>query len=299
VLIGAVAAGLQQLRSQPALAETTAATTISYVPPSSAQVTQRIFMNVRISRSDGTFYVRDDLPDVPENRVYNFKLVLGLFGKNAPRHVEKFLSYISGDSPLDDNPLPSYGRSYFTSFDEASGLLLGGSIPSLELTEVGGGTAIRYGGRLLPASLWVERPLTQQPDSLPPRISHAAKGLLTHRNLDATPAFGVTTRTDTTQLDRSHTVFGAILFGESTDAATFMDIVPDLPTYSVDRPASMRNGDPGTGQASAVDDATEAVFNAQRDFFRQAAKTFGDSRVDKVYEGKLLRRVQVTQVGLL
>jgi hypothetical protein len=41
------------------------------------------------------------------------------------------------------------------------------------------------------------------------------------------------------------------------------------------------------------------VFTAQRKIFRDAAKTFGDSRLEKVYDGKLLRRIEVTQMGLL
>lgn len=271
----------------------------TFISPSEAQITQKVFMNIRISRQDGTFYVRDDLPDTPENRVFSCRLVIGLFGKNCPTHVERFLSYIRPNKDDDDdNPLPNYGRSYFTSSDQATGLLLGGMIPSLELTEIGGNTAIRYGGRLQPASLWVERPSSTTADGvLPPRISHRAKGLLTHRLLDATPVFGITTRSDTTILDRTHNVFGTIMFGESTGGDDFIKTVQDLPTYSLERPASMMN-DPVTGGNSIVDEAAGAVFNAQKQFFRNAAKTLGDNRLDKVYEGKLLRRVQVTQVGM-
>lgn len=42
-----------------------------------------------------------------------------------------------------------------------------------------------------------------------------------------------------------------------------------------------------------------SVFTAQRKIFRGAAKTFGDTRLDKVYDGKLLRRIEVTKVGVL
>lgn len=270
-----------------------------FIDPSQAKVTNKVFMNVRISRRDGTFYVRDDLPDTPDNRVFQGRLVIGLFGQNAPTAVERFLSYIDSGSNskeqllLDDNPLPSYSRSVFASFDEATGLLMGGMIPSLEVVDVSGSTAIRYGGRLLPATLWVDRGGSGA--SSPPKISHTAKGLLTHRILDATPSFGITTRRDTTFLDRSHTVFGTLLLDESPSSREFLEIVQDLPTYSVERPSSMI--DPRT--ETVVDDAAQAVFNAQREFFRSAAKSFGDTRLDKVYQGKLLRRVEITQVGLL
>jgi Cyclophilin type peptidyl-prolyl cis-trans isomerase/CLD len=265
---------------------------IAYVNPSEAQVTHKLYMNVRVSRQDGTFYVRDDLPDAPENRVFQGRLVVGLFGKVAPTCVERFLSYVAPEtSPLEDSPMPSYGRSYFTALDPATGLLLGGTIPSLQLTDVGGSAAIQYGGRLLPAKLWIE------PSECRTRVSHARKGLLTHRLLDATPAFGITTRTDTRELDRTYTAFGTLLMEEG-DAAAFLSLVQDLPTYSVDRPASsmMMTGDPAS--ESVVEDAAEAIFNAQRSFFRKTAKAFGDTRLDKIYDGKILRRIEVTQVGL-
>lgn len=258
----------------------------TYMSPDTAKITHKIFMNVRISRQDGTFYVRDDLPDTPENRVFAGSLKIGLFGQCAPNHVERFLSYIqTQEDRNDDNPLPNYGRSSFPALDQATGLLTGGVIPSLQITEINGSTALRYGGRLLPAKLWIESA------SAGPRLTHTGKGLLTHRNLDAIPVFGVTTRSDTTSLDRSHTVFGRILLDD--DARAFFDIVRDLPTYSVDRPRM----DPAT--ETVVEDAAQAVFTAQREFFRSAAKSLGDSRLDKIYEGKLLRRVEVTQVGML
>ena len=80
----------------------------TFIRPEDATVTNKVFFKVRISRQDGTFYVRDDLPDTKENRVFYGSLTVGLFGKAAPRHVERFLSYINPGNPLDDNPLPSY-----------------------------------------------------------------------------------------------------------------------------------------------------------------------------------------------
>jgi hypothetical protein len=61
----------------------------------------------------------------------------------------------------------------------------------------------------------------------------------------------------------------------------------------------INGGSTDPGKENVVQDAAQAVFNAQRGFFRGAAKSLGDTRVSKVYEGKLLRRVEVTQVGIL
>jgi len=271
----------------------------SQTDPSDAVITDKVYMDVRISRQDGTFYVRDDLPDTPENRVFYGRLVIGLFGKNAPVHCERFLSYITASaSPLDENPLPSYGRSVFTSLDPPTGLLVGGYIPSLQVSEVAGQTALRYGSRIIPASLWIEN---RRGETIPPPVSHSKKGLLTHRVLEVMPTFGITTRSDTRELDSTHVVFGRLLSSQETKpsegdnkAAEFLDIVRDLPVYSVERPSMVDplNEDP-------VNSAAQAVYNAQKNFFRGAAKSFGDTRLDKIYEGKLLRRVEVTQAGSL
>jgi cyclophilin family peptidyl-prolyl cis-trans isomerase len=291
----------------------TTTTIISFISPEQATVTDKAYMNVRISRQDGTFYVRDDLPDTPENKVFYARLVFGLFGKEAPRHVEKFKSYIvppknsaaTTNNDSDDDPLPLYDRSTFTSFDQGTGVLMGGKIPSLELTEMAGSTALRYGGRLLPASLWLEQRNSNSGNRI--IVSHTARGLLTHRQLEALPDFGITTRTDTTMLDRSHVVFGKLILDD--DAQAFLNIVSNLPTYGLERPNPINNDNDlmvsssssnnSNNNPALVNDAAAAVFNAQRQFFRKTAKAFGDSRLDKLYEGKLLRRVEVTSTGIL
>jgi cyclophilin family peptidyl-prolyl cis-trans isomerase len=249
-----------------------------------APITSKVLFDVRISRQDGTFYVRDDLDDSPENKVFYGQLTLGLFGTTVPRTVQEFLNYVGGTfNPMDDNPLPSYSRSSFVSLDQSTGLLVGGYIPSLEVADFGGSTAIKYGGRVLPAPLWIDNQQTE-------RFSHNTKGLLTHRTLDVGPTFGITTRS-AQELDDTHTIFGQLML--DTAGLEFLKIVEDLPTYSMEAP----RGDPRDENALNV--FSSAVFNSQREVFRSAAKTFGDGRVSKVFAGKLLRRVEVTQVRLV
>jgi hypothetical protein len=57
-------------------------------------VTDKVAFDVRISRQDGNFYGRDDLPDTPENAVFQGRILVGLFGKVAPIHVTRFLQYV-------------------------------------------------------------------------------------------------------------------------------------------------------------------------------------------------------------
>ena len=93
-MVKTVASTIVATATSVANAEEAQTTTSMFIRPEDAVVTDKVFLKVRISRQDGTFYVRDDLPDLPENRVFSGTLTIGLFGKAAPRHVEKFLSYI-------------------------------------------------------------------------------------------------------------------------------------------------------------------------------------------------------------
>lgn len=249
-------------------------------------ITHKVFFDVRISRSDGTFYVRDNVGSTtdPIDEPFYGQLVFGLYGKEAPNHVQQFLNYV--DVPYDiESPLPSYSRSRFTTLDISSGLLLGGSIPGLEVSTLTGGNVLKYGGRVFPAKLWLEKNEMEQ-------IPHNRKGLLTHRNLDLSPTFGITTLGSSQSLDSTHTVFGCVI----DDTAGFLDKVLDVPVLT------------DTGMVSRTETGVEeslggsiasSLFTAQRKVFRDAAQTFGDSRLDKVYDGKLLRRVDVSKVGVL
>jgi hypothetical protein len=49
------------------------------------EITDKVFFDLRISRQDGSTYVRDDLPDTFENRVLKARLVIGLYGNQAPK----------------------------------------------------------------------------------------------------------------------------------------------------------------------------------------------------------------------
>ena len=261
-------------------------------------VTHKVFMDLRISRSDGSFYVKD-APTVDQSGAldepFYGQLVLGLFGNQTPNHVEQFLKYV--EVPFEvDNPLPSYSRGRFTTLDVNSGLLLGGVIPGLEVTTLAGGNVLEYGSRVIPAKLWIEstKPQGAAPTAI---LSHNRKGLLTHRNLDVTPSFGITTRKSSTFLDATNTVFGCVL----EDNNGFLDQVLDIPVLTdrgmVSRTEmSMSNEVAGANGGGSL---ASSVFTAQREIFRGAAKSFGDSRLEKVYDGKLLRRIEVTKVGLL
>ena len=163
-------------------------------------------------------------------------------------------------------------------------------IPGLDVTTLAGGNVLEYSGRVIPAKLWLE-----DKDASSTPLSHDTKGLLTHRNLDVTPSFGITTRNESNSLDATHTVFGCIL----EDKSGFLDKIVDLPVLTDGgRVSRTEENDPNAG-VDVGGSLASSVFTAQRAIFRDAAKTFGDSRLEKVYDGKLLRRIEVTKVGVL
>lgn len=257
--------------------------------PDDPKITHRVTFNIRISRADGTFYTRDDIdPPTPDNQVFTGGITLGLYGDLAPNHVEKFLNYVDVKySPADDAPLPSYARSQFPSLDQSTGLLAAGYIPGLHLTSFAGSSALEYGGRILSSQLWSDDFVHTNKKML-----HSRPGLLTHRDLDVLPNFGITTRT-ALELNAGNTVFGSVLPTESSVA--FLSRCADLPTYSLDRPALPIGEDQ---KSRAAEEVATSVYSFQKNLFRSAAQTFGDTRVGSVYEGKLLRRVEVTSVSL-
>ncbi len=255
------------------------------------QVTHKVFMDIRISRRDGTFYVKrpENIEDPTDEPIYAH-LVLGLYGNNAPNCVRQFLNYVNVPFDL-DNPNPSYSTTRFSTLDTESGLLIGG-ISGLDVTTLAGGNVLQYKGKVIPAKLWLEN-MKKEEDTSKAILSHDRKGLLTHRNLDLTPSFGVTTRGSSSSLDSTHTVFGCVL--EDNDG--FLQKVIDIPAMTSDGLVSKTSNEPvNVGGGSAV---ASSLFTAQRRVFRDAAKTFGDSRLDRLPDGKLLRRIEVTQVGSL
>ena len=164
----------------------------------------------------------------------------------------------------------------------------GGNIPGLQLTDFNGASAIRYAGRLIPATLWIENPSAM-------KLSHTSPLLLTHKLLDLTPSFSITTRSNP-ELDYTHVVFGTILPDDAS--VEFLEVLKSMPTYSLNRPKVGIVSSADTVSVAEADLASK-VFSAQKEFFRGAAKSFGDSRIDSVYEGKFLRRIEVTKVELI
>uniref|UniRef100_A0A7S1FPN0 PPIase cyclophilin-type domain-containing protein n=1 Tax=Corethron hystrix TaxID=216773 RepID=A0A7S1FPN0_9STRA len=258
-----------------------------------SDATDKVYIKVRISRSDGSFYDRSGESSVdPTDDVFSAKIKIELFGKSFPVHVEQFLKFVEANKSigLEDDPFPNYSTSIFSSYDDAQGILYGGTIPGLSVENFAGSSALRYGNRIIPSKLWLENQRSES--TLISGLLPA--GMLVHRSLDVMPSFGITVRPTTVRNNKllassdEAIVFGQVILDE--DGKQFLARVSSLPTYSVDRPMYPGENDLRRGVATNV-------YNGQRDFMRGFANAIGDIRVTKVYNGKLLRRVEVTEVG--
>ncbi|GMH60637.1 hypothetical protein TrST_g7541 [Triparma strigata] len=235
-------------------------------PSPKPTITKKVYFDVRISRSDGTFAVRDNDSADP---VLRSTLILGLYGNDFPVHVERFLSYVDVK-----NDGPSYANSYFTGLDPVTGSVEGGRIKGLEVANFNNQAVLNYGGQIVKSELWLE-------DGSKEKFKHDREFLITHRDLDVSPKFGITT-TASAALDGTNTVFGELLEGFD-----FVRRCEFIQKYSV----STSTEEPGS--------LKDEVFTMQKEFFRGLAKGVGDSRLDELYEGKFLRKVDVTRCGLL
>ena len=128
--VSIVASALDEIKSGTATTTTEEGSNIRRIL--SKMVTNKVYMDVRISRADGTFYVRDNETGNDEDPFYG-RLVIGLFGKRTPNHVQQFLKYVTNGESYDvNNPLPSYSTSKFPLLDSSSGLLIGGKVSERE-----------------------------------------------------------------------------------------------------------------------------------------------------------------------
>ena len=119
----------------------------------------------------------------------------------------------------------------------------------------------------------------------PSAVSHDSAGILTRQRGDAPQAFGLTVAASKT-LDATNQAFGRVV----RDPAGLVNAISTLNAYSLDAaPDGLSKDVPGAA----------AIYRAQKDAFRGAAKAFGDGRASKIFPGKLLRRVKITRVELL
>ena len=259
-LLSAATAALsapQLLSVAPALAATTKAT-------DSAVATARGFLDLRIIQ-------RFDV-EVLEDAAVRGRLEFEIFGDDAPAAAANFLSFVRGDigqfakTPGEG---PSYRQGAFTTL-EPGVLLQGGRINGLKLGEFGGEPVWEFGTRPVPVKAVVEAN----------DLSHDRRGLLTRKQFQAGPEFGITLG-PASSLNGGWEVFGRVSSDES-GLLKLMEGLPYITGRSLEEPGSVSDG----------------IFNAQKGLFGGLAKGMGDARAED-RTGRLLRRVEMVNCGLL
>lgn len=252
--------------------------------------------------------------EVLEDAAIRGRLVFGLYGRDAPQGVSRFVSFIDGTVGqfATTGGGPAYAQSSFE-YVRPGELLEGGRIPGLKQTTFAGNLewevrdvpsaevqclaawlghgrrathraaraharsharshrlCPQYMSRLLPTL----RPILEVND-----LRHDRRGLLTRARFESGPGFGVTLGA-VPRLDGSHEVIGELL--EGADLLERIEALPYITGKSIEGEGSLAN----------------SVFQAQKSLFSGIAKSGGDARAED-RTGKLLRRVEITRVGML
>ena len=252
-----------------------------------AAATTTVRLSMRIARPDGTFYVRAKGEEDPEPPKIG-DVDVELFGK-APAAVATFLAFALGDPASAD--APTYASAIL---DERGASSDGQQLPvvyaarrlrGVETRSIGGEQILvrsRDGGEVLSRNAEaIAAKLRKEPSA----VEHTTAGILTRQRGDAPQAFGLTVA-GSKALDATHQAFGRVV----RDNSNLISAISTLNAYSLDAaPDGLSKDVPGAA----------AIYRAQKDAFRGAAKAFGDGRASKIFPGKLLRRVEITRVELL
>lgn len=227
-------------------------------------ITDKVYLDLRIIK-------RYDV-EVLEDSAVRGRLTLGLYGKEAPLGVARYLEFIDGTPGqyARSGGGPAYSGATFDRVRPGE-LLEGGRIAGLKQTEFAGALEWEYMSRLLPQL----RPVLEAND-----LTHTSRGLLTRERFNAGgPEFGLTLGA-APSLDNSHEIIGEVVDG--LELLVTIEGMPFITGKSIDPPGS----------------AKATVFSAQKALFSSISKGVGDSRAED-RTGKLLRRVEIVACGRL
>lgn len=236
-----------------------------------SEITQKVYLYIKIAN-----YTEESV-GTNKGATGSGRVVIGLYGKDAPESVERFLSVIDGDG----QETPNFLGSQFTRV-AYNQLLEMEHVRGIGTTNIAGAEVLTYRDNTLLTSF---KPIMETN-----LIRHDRAGLLTRRQLTSGPEFGITLA-GAPSLDGFHVVFGRVLEGLEV-----LDAISKIPTYTY----KTSTGYVGQSKESEVDQGgiADAWFEGQRSLFVDIGKSFGDQRaVDQ--RGRLLRRVTVKDAGRL
>ena len=206
-------------------------------------------------------------------------LIIGLYGKEAPRSVNLFLNTVRGDGLK----TPSFFNAQFQRITPL-GLLEMDKVRGVNKIDLAGSESYEYMGSVLNEY----KPILETNG-----IHHSRAGLLTRKQLSSTPEFSITTKDilrseDVQELDTFRCVFGEILEGIET-----LNAIKNIPLYTYQTATGYAGGKKGIESKLA-----DQWFAAQREFYVNVGKALGDTRAVDL-RGKLLRRVVIKTSEIL
>jgi cyclophilin family peptidyl-prolyl cis-trans isomerase len=232
------------------------------------EVTTKVYLDLRI--------LKDYNKEVLEDGAVRGRIVIGLYGDEAPKTVAHFLQFF----PKVPGEAPGYATGSFFRHEPGK-WLEGGKISGLFPTQLAGSESYEWNGAIYPlrAPLEANSPPLRAPLEAN-SLRHDRKWLLSHKKFNAGPEFDILL-SPASELDSSNTVFGEVLAGQ--DLLLEMAQLPFVTGRSLDPTGSVASN----------------VWSAQNQYFRGLAKSLGDTRVQKTFPGKLLRRVEITKAGVV
>jgi len=221
------------------------------------EITAKVFLDLRI--------LTDYNKEVLEDGAVRGRVIIGLYGDEAPKTVKHFLQFF----PTVPGETPAYATGSF--FKQEPGKWIeGGKISGLFPTQVAGSDSYEWNGGIIPLKAPIEAN----------DLRHDRKNLLSHKKFNAGPEFNILL-SPSPELDGTNTVFGEVLSGE--ELILEMANLPFVTGKSLDPTGSVASN----------------LWSAQNQYFRGLAKSLGDTRVQKTFPGKLLRRVEITKAGVV
>jgi cyclophilin family peptidyl-prolyl cis-trans isomerase len=231
------------------------------------EITSKVYLDIKISN-----YTEESI-GTNKGAKGSGRIVIGLFGKESPVSVKRFLDTVNGDGET----RPSFYNSQFSKIINGNFLQIE-RVRGINAVNIAGTEQFEYKGNILSDYT----PILEQNN-----IPHYRKGLLTRRQLTAGPEFGITLG-PANELDAFHNVFGTVLEGDEV-----LDAIMKIPIYTY----RTKTGYAGE-QKGIESDLADKWFESQKEFYVKVGQAIGDTRaVDQ--RGKLLRRIVIKGAGKL
>jgi cyclophilin family peptidyl-prolyl cis-trans isomerase len=177
----------------------------SYCNPS--DITNKVYFDIKIAN------YTEESRGTNQAAAGSGRVVIGLFGKQAPHAVDIFMKTTVSSG---DEDYPSFINAQISRVNE-DGLIEVQKLRGLDLVSLAGSDQYEYKGKVITDFI----PVVESND-----FRHTIRGLLTKSQLSGNPEFAITTKANPA-LDQFHEVFGIVLSGYDV-----LDAIEAIPRYT-------------------------------------------------------------------